>query len=171
MLPMNPLWFFQFYMLTTLDVMTAMISSCLDPLWWQLTWLCRDNVNMIHPHLPSVTCSATLHCFVSCLRVFAGVSCPSLSSNTALYTLSTTVSTYPIIVQVTCNTGYALDPMRWSNNTLRTQCQATGQWTTPSITCQRQSVSNSFVDNFAARYLCELLWSIVAVVVIPQAIL
>jgi hypothetical protein len=66
--------------------------------------------------------------------LLAVVVCPILNiSNASLNTTNTNFST---TVLVTCNSGYAIDPLNPTNNTALTSCTRNGNWST-SIVCQR----------------------------------
>jgi hypothetical protein len=61
------------------------------------------------------------------------VVCPLLNITNAV--LNTTNANYSTTVLVTCNSGYAIDPLDLNNNTALTVCTSSGNWSTSQIVC------------------------------------
>ena len=61
--------------------------------------------------------------------------CPALNVSDARP--NNTDTYYTITVFVTCNSGYAIDPLNYLNNSVSTTCTAEGSWSVYPIICQR----------------------------------
>jgi hypothetical protein len=107
----------------------------------QSTGLASDTLNVI-----IIACNVIHICLVC-----AAVMCPVLnktnktmnnskSDPSSLYTVNTTLNNYTTTALVTCITGYAIDPWKWSNNTVDTYCNEFGNWSTYPITCQSKNI-------------------------------
>ena len=64
----------------------------------------------------------------------AGVVCPPLNILNAA--INTTNANYSVTVLVTCNLGYAINPLDFTKNTALTTCTQTGSWSMTSIVCR-----------------------------------
>ena len=67
------------------------------------------------------------------------VTCPALNVSHA--SPNNTYTFYRTTVLVTCNSGYAIDPLNYLNNSVSTTCTADGSWSVYPITCQRKTKS------------------------------
>ena len=65
------------------------------------------------------------------------IMCPTL--NVSDSSPNNTDTFYTTTVLVTCNSGYAIDPLNYLNNSVSTTCAADGSWSVYPIICQRKT--------------------------------